>query len=149
MMENERHADKIRDLLKHLIGQRLLEITEADEDERKDGRDNFVELMFEKCDTVRFFMAPNHAYRGRSPISFSDPDEKDDQFEDGYFCPTPEEEAIGGWVAVDWRDATGTERHIVPVKGKHHWLDGNCWCNPDRHFYPDGHSDWRHNEAEA
>ncbi len=146
-MAEEHIYEKLRDILKHLIGQRLLEITEADKEELIDGRDKFVEFMFDGGDTVRFFMAPNDAYQGRSPISFSDPDKKSHyRFENEYFHPTAEEEAKGGWIAVDWRDATGTERHILPVKGKLHWLDGNCWCNPDRHFYDNGGWDWRHNE---
>jgi hypothetical protein len=82
-------------------------------------------------------------------MTFSDPDKETfDHFEDGYFHPTQEEEESHGWIAVDWRDESGIERHLVPTWGKHHWLDGNCWCNPDRYFYEDGLHDWRHNPKE-
>ena len=147
-MMSERTADTIRELLSHLVGQRLLEITENDKDEIAEGEDNFIELMFDGGDTVQFFIASDpSAYRGGSPIAFSDPDkESGELFEDGFFRPTPEEKEKVGWIAVQWHDSGGVEVHIVPVKGREHFLDKNCWCNPIKKVRDDDSWFWGHNE---
>ena len=46
----------IREILGHLIGRKLVEITQHDEDEfLEDGR-SYVQLMFEDGDHIKFFV---------------------------------------------------------------------------------------------
>jgi len=145
-----RVANNIRELIGHLIGKRLIEITSEDEEDRVAGRDRFVTLMFDDGNTATFYFAKDSSvYRGNSPMSFSDPDNKDQSFEDGYFHPTPEDKARHMWIAVDWRDATGTEQHVLPGWTEDHFLDEGCWCKPAKKFRDDGSWYWGHNEKEG
>jgi hypothetical protein len=146
-VDGERTASTIRELLSHLIGKRLLEITGEDEEDRAAGKDRFATLMFDDGNTVTFYFAQDQsAYRGNSPMSFSDPDDKSQSFEDGYFHPTPEEKERRGWIAVNWHDATGTETHVVPVWTKDHFLGESCWCQPIKKVREDESWFWGHNE---
>jgi hypothetical protein len=148
MASRERTASTIRELLSHLIGKRLLEITGEDEEDRADGKDRFASLMFDDGNTVTFYFAQDEsAYRGGSPMSFSDPDDQNEEFTDGYFHPTPEEKERHGWVCVSWRDAQGEEFHVVPTWTEDHFLDGSCWCGPIKKLREDDSWYWGHNEV--
>jgi hypothetical protein len=67
----------IREILGHLIGQRLLEITQEDEEDREAGRGGFIQFGFEDGNTVTLYIAQdNLAYKEGYPLSFSDPTDK-------------------------------------------------------------------------
>jgi hypothetical protein len=147
-MSIPQHADNIRQLLGHLIGQRLLEITSEDQEDRDAGRDRFVELMFENGYTVKFFLADGYSYRGGYPMCFSDPDpDPDAQDDNGFFHPKPEDVALHRWAVVEEFTPDGPTSHVIPCFGKLHFIGSTCWCNSAREVKDDGDLFWTHNEV--
>lgn len=130
----------IRDLLKHLIGQRLMEITEEDDDEEGDP---FVDLLFENAQSVRFFIAPNDAYECGAPLCFSDPNGDSD----GLYHPDPEDVAAHKWAVVVEITPKGEMQHIIPCFGKLHAISEICDCGPKKEL-KDGHEFYNHKEME-
>jgi hypothetical protein len=121
---------KLRDILRHLIGKRVLDISEDDEEDVLDGKDSFVQLMFEDGNILKFFVADNEAYRAGAPFCFSNPNTKPKE-DDGLWHPTPEEQAAGNWAVVPTITELGEVDHILPTSEPLHALDDQCWCGPD------------------
>lgn len=126
-------VSNIRELLGHLIGQRLIEITQDDEDEEGD---RFVELMFENGNTVRFFTVDSEHYRDGC-FCFSDPN-PDRIDEEDFYTPTAEEKAAGKWAVIEMDGRDPVEGHVVPLTGKQHYLNQTCWCRPKTEVNPHG-----------
>lgn len=118
---------KLRDILAHLLGQRLLEISESDPEDIEAGGDPFVELMFENGDTLRFFVVDGEEYASGFPFCFSDPDKGK---QDDIFHPDAEDAAARKWCVVEERTETGPVGHVIPAFGKEHRMDADCWCRP-------------------
>lgn len=142
MNGNIQRADNIRELLGHLIGQKLMEITQQDKDE--DG-DPYVELLFEKGNTLKFFLADGEDYECGFPFCFSDPDPNAPE-DDGFFHPDPADEEAHKWAAVVELTPKGEVLHVIPCFGKLHHIGEECWCNPRKDFRDDGSWSWVHEE---
>lgn len=125
----------IRKILGHLIGQRLLEITQHEKQEFLEGKDSFVELMFENGDTLKFFVADESAYKSGFPFCYSDPDKT---MMDDIYVPSEEDAAEGKWAVVQWNTDAGRELHVMPNFGKHHIFDESCWCGTRKEIRSDG-----------
>lgn len=54
MPDNEEVYSNIREILGRFIGQKLLDITQHDEEEFAETKQSYVCLMFEKGDTITF-----------------------------------------------------------------------------------------------
>jgi hypothetical protein len=140
MSEDIQQTRNIRDLIGHLIGQRLVDITQPDEDEEGDHYD---ELMFEKGNTVKFFFADSEAYEGGFPMCFSDPNREDD---DGFYHPDPEAVEAHKWAAVGEITPKGEILHAIPCFGKLHHIGETCNCHPQKGFRDDGSWYFTHEE---
>jgi hypothetical protein len=139
--ESVRHADNIRELLGHLKGQRLMEITQ--EDEGHEG-DRFIDLLFEDGNSLRFYLTNSEHYIGGYPFSFSDPGPEDD----GFYHPDPEHAAAKQWAVVEEITPIETVYHIIPCFGQLHFIGESCWCHPVRDRRDDGGLLFNHNEVE-
>lgn len=135
----------IRDILKHLIGQRLLDITQDDEEDRVAGRDRFIELFFENGDTLKLFSLPNESYKARGAFAFSDPDKRMMERE---YIPN-ERDAQSKWVVMEWRDEDGITYHTMPTFGRRHIFNENCWCGTSTKIREDGIPIITHNEEQV
>ena len=138
----------IRDILKPVIGQKLVEITQHDDAEFAAGKDSYVMLMFESGTTVKFNIADNAAYRSGYAINIVEPG--DDPKVDGLYHPSKEEEAARGWLVVECLTDDILCGHVLPTWGRLHQVDtAGCWCGataedkePDHRF----RRVWTHNE---
>lgn len=126
-------VSNIRELLSHLIGKTLMDITQDDPDEEGD---RFVELMFDDGNTLRFFTLDPELYE-KGAFCFSDPhpDRIDDE---DMYTPTKDEMAAGKWAVIEMTDRDPVEGHIVPTFGKNHYLNQSCWCQPKTDMNPHG-----------
>jgi hypothetical protein len=137
-------SGNIRQILGHLIGQRLIDITQEDEEDRAAGRDGFVQFMFENGDTFKTFAADSDSYKSGFPFCFSDPKDKDDK----PWEPSAEDLAGGGrWKVVEHYTEDGTVDHCLPMYGKRHFLEPECWCEPQKEFRDDGSWFFTHKEV--
>lgn len=118
---------KMRDILAHLIGKKLLDVSQQDPEDVADGKDHFVELMFEDAHTLKFYIADPEDYVSGFPMSFSDPKREED---DGLWHPTKEERNGGAWAAVEALTDKGRVMHVVPTSEPLHALEESCWCGP-------------------
>ncbi len=57
----------IRQILGHLVGQRIVDVTQHDESEFTEDGKSYVMFMFDSGDTVKFFV-------GEDGFSYSEPD---------------------------------------------------------------------------
>ena len=121
---------KIREILAHLIGKRVLDISQQDPEDIAAGKDSFVELMFEDGNTLKFFIADSDAYVGGFPMSFSDPNPRPED-DDGLWHPNAAERNGGAWAVVEMRTDKGPVNHVLPTSEPLHALDESCWCGPD------------------
>ena len=144
MTDNLEPVANIREILGLFIGQRLLEITQNEVGELADpDADNFIQLMFENGQYIKFFIADNECYKAKAPLCFSDGHEVDDEY-----VPTPEDAAAHNWILVRWRDEHGSVDHCIPTYGQNHCLVPECWCNPKKEYRDDDSYFFVHNEAE-
>lgn len=143
-MSKQIEAGNIRELLGHLIGQKLVDITQDDAEDRALGRDPFVVLMFENGDTLQFNVADGEDYACGFPFCFSDPDKSQD--DDGPWIPSAEDLASGNWAVVCQNTVDGIIQHCMPMHGKHHFLDETCWCNPKKMWREDDSFYFTHEE---
>ena len=144
--ESIRHYDNIRELLGHLQGQRLIEITAEDQEDRDAGRDGYVELMFENGNTVKFFLVDGDDYKCGFPLCFSDPD-PDAPEDDGFYHPDSADAAAHKWAAVEHYNEEGPATHIIPCFGKLHFIEKTCWCGPKREVTDNDVLMFNHNEV--
>jgi hypothetical protein len=144
-MSNKEICGNIRDILKHLIGQRLLDITQQDQEDIDAGRDHFIELMFENGDTLKMFSLAGEFYKARGSFAFSDPDKPDGERE---YTPN-EEDAKAKWNVVEWRDEDGIAYHNMPTFGRRHIFNENCWCGTSKKIRDDGIPIITHNEEKV
>jgi hypothetical protein len=135
------HADNIRELLGHLVGKRLMEITQEDEDHEGD---RFIDLLFEDGNSLRFYMTDSEHYIGGFPFSFSDPNDEED---DGFYHPDPEHAAAKQWAVVEDITPLGTIYHTIPCFGQLHFIGESCWCHPVRVTCDNGRVLSNHNEV--
>lgn len=136
----------IREILGHLVGKRVMFISQHDEDEIARGGDSYVELIFEDSNTLKFFCLDSDLYKAQSAFCFSDPSTKED---DGYYHPSEEEAAAGHWAVVNKQTDLGTVGHCVPTFGKHHLLAEECWCNPIKQMRDDDSWFLTHNKEQG
>lgn len=73
----------IREILGHLIGQELVDITQHDQEEWEKERVSYVELLFARGDNLRFYVLDAELYAPiPGPFRYSDPnDDQDDDDE--------------------------------------------------------------------
>lgn len=124
----------IREILGHLIGKKLLEITQHDESDVAEGKDNFIELMFENGHTLKVFLLDDVMYVAGACMSFSDPSDKDD---DGLYHPDADDMRLRKWAVVAENSDLGRMDHVIPCFGKLHYIGEICWCKPTKEFRED------------
>jgi hypothetical protein len=125
----------IRELIGHLIGKRLLDISQQDP-EQLETDDPFIQLMFEDGNTLTFFVLESELYK-KGCMCFSDPHPGRIDDEDMY-TPTEEEKAGGKWAVIEMNDREPVEGHVVPTYGRNHFLHQQCWCGPKSEMNPHG-----------
>lgn len=130
-MSNPICEGKLRDILAHLLGQKLLDISEHDPEDLAEGKDSFVELMFDGGHTLKFNVADADSYVSGYPFCFSDPHPKPED-DDGLWHPTREESNSGAWAVVEHLTDKGPVNHMLPTSEPLHALDEGCWCGPQR-----------------
>lgn len=144
MTEDVRHAENIRELLGHLVGQHLIDIVQKDSDE---AGDQFTEFLFEDGNSVKFFLAPGESYQCGFPMCFSDPN-PDKPESDGFYHPSEENTAARKWAVVEDITPTGKSAHVIPCFGQLHAVDETCWCRPDFEMCENGIAMFNHKEVE-
>jgi hypothetical protein len=135
-------SSNIREILGFLIGNELLDITSEDEADRKDGRDPFIELLFENGATLKFFILDSDLYKAAGPLCFSDPSRVDDDL----YHPDPSDAEAHKWVAVKELTEDGEIMHVIPCFGKLHAINEICDCQPKKEFRDDGSWFFNHEE---
>lgn len=140
MSEEVDHVRNIRELLGRLIGQKLMDITQKDPDEEGD---QYTEFLFEKGNTVKFYLADGDAYACGFPMCFSDPNDAED---DELYHPSPENAAAKKWAAVSEITPNGEVMHVIPCFGKLHHIGEICDCKPRKEFRDDGSWFFAHEE---
>jgi hypothetical protein len=142
-MEDTDTYANIREILGFLIGQKVVDITQEDKEDREAGRDSFVELLFENGATLKFFVLDSDQYKAPGPFCFSDPARNDD---DELYHPSPEDVAAHKWAVVVELTEDGEIMHVIPCFGKLHHIGENCDCKPRKDFRDDGSWSWVHEE---
>lgn len=125
-MTEESYAN-IRDILGHLIGRTVVDITQHDKEDFVAGDDAYVELMFDDGNTLKFFTLENKHYKAPGPFCFSDPNTAEKDADE--YVPTEDDKSTKGWIVVEKED-TEYPVHVIPNFGRNHILNMGCWCNP-------------------
>jgi len=125
-MTDEPYAN-IREILGHLIGRTLIEITQHDKEDFLNGEDSFVELMFNDGNTLKFFALDSKLYKVPGAFCFSDPNGETEEDE---YVPTEEDRATKGWIVVEKKTDPDYPVHVLPNFGRNHILTMDCWCRP-------------------
>lgn len=120
----------IRDILQPAVGQRVIDISQHDKADLEDGKDAFVQFLFENGVTIKFYISENEAYASGVPICMQDPNTPDDPNDDGCWHPTEQEQIEGRWAVLEVANDDLRTGHVVPTFGKAHKLEGDCWCEP-------------------
>lgn len=142
MNGNKQSVGNIRELIGHLIGKRLTDITQQDNDHEGD---RFIEFMFEDGNTATFFLADGEAYQCGFPMCFSDPDPNAPE-DDGFYHPEPADTADRKWAAVAEYTNNGEVMHVIPCFGNLHYIGETCDCRPAKQFRDDGSWYFSHEE---
>jgi hypothetical protein len=142
MTEGTQQSGNIREILGFLIGKTVVDITQEDAEDRKAGRDSFVELLFDNGATLKFWVLDSDLYKAPGPMCFSDPSREDDEI----FHPDPADEAAHKWAAVAELTEEGEVMHVIPCFGKLHHVGETCDCKPHKDFRDDGSWSWVHEE---
>lgn len=136
----ETDTGNIREILGRLIGKKLIDISQHDQEDLK-TLDSFIQLMFDDGCTLRFYILETELYKAPAPLVMSDPNESSE------WVPTAEEIASGNWAVVVSANPEQQENHVVPTHGKHHSLDIDCWCGTETELADNGILIVKHKEV--